>query len=109
MTFYKDDFSLAEYKESYAHWSKVARNEFTWNQIVETAHENMSLSSPVWHAMQDELLYRDELDRRKVLRKEAKIIRNGGSAYGLNQTDKPKKRTRKSLKTKEKKQRKMTL
>ena len=97
-----DDMTTEEYKESYAHWGKVARNEFTRNQIVRTAADNMDLSSPVWNAMQAELKYRDKLDALKMMRREMKEAVEGKSPYGLSTFVKPKKRIRKSLITKSK-------
>jgi len=97
-----DDMTTAEYKQSLAHWKKVARNEFTRNQIVMTAADNMDLCSPVWNAMQFELLYRDQLDAKKMMSRELKAAVKGESPYGLSAFVKPKKRIRKSLKTKSK-------
>lgn len=87
--FYQDDDE--DYKPIYKHWSRVAREEFTRPQIVMTAKDNRDLCSPVWYAMQDELLYRDRMDLRKTLRREAKEAKAGLSPYGL-QRDKPEKR-----------------
>jgi hypothetical protein len=88
--FYQDDDE--DYKPIYKHWSRVAREEFTRAQIVMTAKDNRDLCSPVWYAMQDELLRRDVLDLRKTMRREGKEARGGGSPYGLFKKDKPKKR-----------------
>ena len=87
--FYQDDDE--DYKPIYKHWSRVAREEFTRAQIVMTAIDNRDLCSPVWYAMQDELLYRDRVDLRKTLRREAKEAKAGQNPYGL-QRDKPEKR-----------------
>ncbi len=56
--------------DEYQHWRKVAREEFTRGQIVQTAADNLDLCSPIWNAMQDELQYRDRLDTRKIFRRE---------------------------------------
>ncbi len=87
--FYQDKDE--DYKTIYKHWSRVAREEFTRAQIVTTAIDNRDLCSPVWYAMQDELLRRDANDRRRMLRQEMKAIRKGQNPYGL-QRDKPEKR-----------------
>ena len=100
--FYDDEMTTAEYKKSYSHWLKVARNEFTRNQIVMTAIDNRDLTSPVWNAMQAELKYRDKLDALKMMRREMKEAVEGRSPYGISTFVKPKKRIRKSLKTKSK-------
>jgi|19_taG_2_1085344.scaffolds.fasta_scaffold02302_5 hypothetical protein len=97
-----DDMTTEEYNESYAHWLKVARNEFTRNQIVQTAADNRDLCSPVWNAMQAELLHRDKLDAKRMMNREMKAAVKGESPYGISTFVKPKKRIRKSLKTKSK-------
>ena len=97
-----DDMTTAEYKKSYTHWLKVARHEFTRNQIVMTAADNRDLSSPVWNAMQAELIYRDKLDAKRMMNREMKAAVKGESPYGISTFVKPKKRIRKSLKTKSK-------
>ncbi len=73
-----DSLSLAymeEYNFAYNHWSKVARNEFTRGQIVETAKDNMDMCSPIWNAMQDELAHLDKLSLAREFRREAKRLR----------------------------------
>lgn len=86
-----DSLSLADIKEynfAYDHWLKVARNEFTRGQIVETAKDNMDMCSPIWNAMQDELAHRDKLSLAKEFRREAKRLRRFDRRWGR---DKPKK------------------
>lgn len=56
--------------DEYQHWRKVAREEFTRGQIVQTGADNLDLCSPIWNAMQDELQYRDRMDLRKMFRRE---------------------------------------
>lgn len=69
--------NLSEWRQAYEHWSKVARYEFNRSQIVETAADPdyRGLSSPVWHAMQDELLRRDKLDLARIMRAEVKAAK----------------------------------
>jgi|TARA_R100001530_G_scaffold21164_1_gene17496 hypothetical protein len=99
--FYDDNnITRAEYKKSLAHWKKVARNEFTRGQIVQTAAGNLDLCSPVWNAMQFELLHRDQLDASRMMNRELKSAIKGESPYGISTVVKRKKRTRKSLKRK---------
>lgn len=100
--YYDDDMTITEYKESFAHWSKVARNEFTRSQIVMTAADNRDTCSPIWNAMQTELLHRDQLDGKKMMRRELQAALAGKSPYGISDFVKRKKRTRKSLKSKSK-------
>ena len=86
-----DSASLAdmeEYNFAYDHWLKVAHNEFTRGQIVETAKDNMDMCSPIWNAMQDELAHRDMLLLRKEFRREDKRLRRFKRRWG---TDKHKK------------------
>ena len=86
-----DSLSLAdmeEYNFAYDHWLKVARNEFTRGQIVETAKDNMDMCSPIWNAMQDELAHRDKLLLAKEFRREAKRLRRFNRRWRV---DKPKK------------------
>jgi len=75
---------------SYEQQLKVAKEEFTRGQIVQTAIDNRDLCSPVWNAMQDELLRRDANDRKRMHRQEMKDIRKGQNPYGL-QRHKPEK------------------
>jgi len=79
--FYNADLSTSEYDKIYNHWRKVARNEFTRQQIVMTAEDNMDYSSPLWHAMQDELRYRDELDLKQRMRRELKEAKKRDHLY----------------------------
>ena len=69
----------------------MAKEEFTRGQIAQTAEDNRDLCSPVWNAMQDELLRRDANDRKRMLRQEMKDIHRGQNPYGL-QRHKPEKR-----------------
>lgn len=68
----KESLSTSEWKLAYEHWSRVAREEFTRAQIVETAADPdyRDYSSPVWWAMQDELQRRDALDLKRRMRSE---------------------------------------
>ena len=66
---------MSEYKEAYTHWSRLARNEFTRAQIVETAKDNIDMCSPIWNAMQDELAYLDKLSLAKEFRREARRLK----------------------------------
>ena len=77
-----DSLSLAdmeEYNFAYDHWLKVARNEFTRGQIVETAKDNMDMCSPIWNAMQDELAHRDKLLLANSLRDSPNLASNQDS------------------------------
>ena len=87
--------------------NRIARH-FTRAQLVETAKENRDLTNPVWHVVQDELQRRDELDKKRTLRRELREAKKGLHPYGL-QTDKPKKQARKYLITKGKKGEKMAV
>ena len=99
---------MDDYEFAYQHWLKVAREEFTRDQIVQTAADNRDLANPVWYAMQDELQRRDELEKKRMFRRELREAEKGLSPYGL-ETDKPKKRLPKYLKYKGKKRLKMTV
>ena len=87
--------------------SRIARH-FTRAQLIETAKENRDLTNPVWHVVQDELQRRDELDKKRTLRRELREAKKGLHPYGF-QTDKPKKQDRKYLKYKGEKGAKMTV
>jgi len=78
------------HKPIYRYWKRVAKEEFTRGQIAQTAEDNRDLCSPVWNAMQDELLRRDANDRKRMLRQEMKDIHRGQNPYGL-QRHKPEK------------------
>ena len=86
--FVSDLIDMKEYTFLYNHWAKVARNEFTRAQIVQTAVDNIDMCSPVWNAMQDELAYRSKLAMAKHFRREAKRLQRFTRKY---KRDKPKK------------------
>jgi len=79
--FVSDLIDMKEYAFLYNHWAKVARNEFTRAQIVQTAVDNIDMCSPVWNAMQDELAYRSKLAMAKHFRREAKRLQRFTRKY----------------------------
>lgn len=68
MYYYDEKESFSEVKEKF---KKVCR-ELSYNALRETAAENVSLTSPVYAACQEEMDRRTELELRKIMRNEVK-------------------------------------
>ena len=72
MYYYDKEESFAEVKEKFG---KVCR-ELSYNALRETAAENISLTSPVYAACQEEMNRRTDLEYRKMMREELHHLTN---------------------------------